>query len=51
MKGGLAYFSENDINKEETFAVCATQQLMYFNSLPRKHFPLILQLVQGAYTA
>ena len=35
-------------NKKETSsAVSATRQLSYFNSLPRKHFPLILQLAQG----
>ena len=47
-KGAWHIFRRMIFNKEETSsAVCATRQLLYFNSLPRKHFPLILQLVQG----
>ena len=47
-KGAWHIFRRLIFNKEETSsAVCATRQLLYFKSLPRKHFPLILQLVQG----
>ena len=50
MKGGLAYFSENDINKEETSAVCATRQLTYFKFSPAETLPLDFTASAGVPT-